>query len=72
LVNLTATDIKKNLKEVKGKIIRAKKASSGMYRYGIKFTGGNKRVTQFVATVIKEYNFRRDNLTLKVKQRIKN
>ena len=72
LVNLTATDIEKNLKKVKGKIIRAKKASSGMYLYGIKFIGGNKRVTQFVATVIKEYNFRRDNLTLKLKQRIKN
>ena len=71
LVNLTASDNEKNLKEVKGKIISAKKTSSGMYLYGIKFIGGNKRVTKFVATVIKEYNFRRNNLTLKVRQRIK-
>jgi predicted Zn finger-like uncharacterized protein len=70
-VNLTATDNEKNLIEVKGKIIRTKKASSGMYRHGIKFIGGDERVTKFIATVIKEYNFRGNNLTLKVKQRIK-
>ena len=70
-VHLTASDNEKNLAEVKGQIIRTKKASSGMYLYGIKFIGGNKSVTKFVATVIKEYNFRRNNLTLKVKQTIK-
>ena len=69
-IKLTTTDNEKNLIEVKGKIIRTKKASNGMYLHGIKFIGTNDRVTKFIATVIKEYNFRGKNLTFKVKQRI--
>ncbi len=68
-LKLAATDNEKNLIEVKGKIIRTKKASTGMYLHGIKFIGVDERVTKFIATLIKEYNFRGKNLFYTVKQK---
>jgi predicted Zn finger-like uncharacterized protein len=70
-VRLAATDNKKNLTEVKGIINRTQKNSDGMYLHGIKFIDSNERVSKFISIVIKEYNFRENNLTIKVKQMIK-
>ena len=67
LLKLAATDNKKNLIEVEGKIIRTKKVSTGMYLSGIRFIGVDERVTKFIATLIKEYNFRGENLFFTVK-----
>ena len=61
-LKLAAIDNEKNLIEVGGKIIRTKKASTGMHLSGIKFTGADERVTKFAATLIKEYSFREKNL----------
>ena len=68
---LVATDNENNLIEVKGKIIYRKKASTGMYQSGIKFIGVEERVTKFIAALIREYNYRRKNLFLAVKQKNK-
>ncbi len=70
LLVLAATDWEKNLIEVKGKIIRSKKTANEMYLSGIKFIGVDERVTKFIATLIKEYNFRGENLFFTVKQKI--
>jgi len=66
-LKLSATDNKKNLIEVEGKIIRTKKVSTGMYMYGIRFIDVDEQVTKFIATLIKEYNFRGENLFFTVK-----
>lgn len=62
LIVLAATDRKKNLIEVKGKIAYSKRTSSGIYFTGIEFTGVNERVTQFITKLIKEYNWQGYNL----------
>ena len=66
---LASTDIENNLIEVTGKIIHSKKTSTGMHQSGIKFIGVNERVTKFIVTLIREYNFRRKNLFLAVKKK---
>ena len=62
LIVLAATDREKNLIEVKGKLAYLKKQPTGTYYAGIEFTGVNERVTQFIAKLIKEYNYSGYNL----------
>jgi hypothetical protein len=62
LIVLAATDRKRNLIEVKGKLAYSKKTSTGMYFSGIEFIGVNERVTKFIAKLIKEYNNQGYNL----------
>ena len=69
LLVLAATDKKNNLIEIKGEIIRIRRKPNGMFFIGIKFIGVEERVSQFVATLIKEYSFRRENLFYSVKQK---
>jgi predicted Zn finger-like uncharacterized protein len=62
LIVLAATDRKRNLIEVKGKLAYSKKTSTGMCFSGIEFIGVNERVTKFIAKLIKEYNSQGYNL----------
>ena len=70
LIVLAATDRKKNLIEVKGKIAYSKRTSSGTYFTGIEFTGVNERVTEFITKLIKEYNWQGYNLFYRWHDRI--
>jgi predicted Zn finger-like uncharacterized protein len=68
LLVLTATDKDKNFVEVKSKLIYSKKTSIGTYYCGIEFIGIDERVTNFIAKLIKEYNFRGNNLFITLKK----
>ena len=69
LLVLAVTDKNNNLIEIKGKIIRSRKKPIGTFLIGIKFIGVDQRVAQFVATSIKEYSFRQENLFYSIKQK---
>ena len=69
LLVMAVTDKMNNLIEIKGEIIRIRRKPNGMFFIGIKFIGVEERVSQFVATLIKEYSFRRENLYYSVKQK---
>ena len=66
---LTATDKMKKVIEVNGRLIYAKKASSGTYYCGIEFVGNDRSVKGFITKLIKEYNFHRNNLYITLKKR---
>ena len=66
---LTATDKMKKVIEVNGRLIYAKKSSSGTYYCGIEFVGNDRRVKGFITKLIKEYNFQRNNLYITLKKR---
>lgn len=66
---LEAIDDEKNLIEVKGKLIHSKKTSTGMVLSEIKFIDVDERVTKFIATLIREYNYRVKNRSFTVKQK---
>ena len=65
---LTATDKEKNFVEVKSKLIYSKRTSIGTYLCGIEFIGIDERVINFIAKLIKEYNFRGNNLFITLKK----
>jgi hypothetical protein len=69
LLVMAVTDKMNNLIEIKGEIIRIRRKPNGMFFIGIKFIGVEEKVSQFVATLIKEYSFRRENLFYSVKQK---
>ena len=69
LLVLGITDKNNNLIEIKGKKIRSREKPIGTHLIGIKFIAVDERVSQFVATLIKEYNFQRHNLFYSVKQK---
>ena len=56
LIALAATDRKKNLIKVKGRLAYSKKTSIGTFFSGIKFIGMEKHVTKFIVNLVKEYN----------------
>ena len=68
LLVLTATDKDKNFVEVKSKLIYSKKTSIGTYYCGIEFIGIDERVINFIGKLIKEYNFRGNNLFITLKK----
>ncbi|MGD9228723.1 MAG: zinc-ribbon domain-containing protein [Desulfobacterales bacterium] len=65
LIILTATDRKNNFFEVKGQLAYSKKISAETYFSGIKFSGVNERVTEFITNLIKEYNYQGHNLFIR-------
>ena len=65
---LTATDRTKNHIDVKGRLIYSKKAPNGTYLCGIEFIGNDKRVTDFITKLIKEYNVQRNNISITLKK----
>ena len=66
VLSLMAADIDNNLVEIEGKLIYCTKGSNGMYLSGIAFVGTDAQVAKFVANVIKEYNYRKNNLLIAV------
>ena len=68
LLVLTATDKDKNFVEVKSKLIYSKRTSIGTYLCGIEFIGIDERVINFIAKLIKEYNFRGNNLFITLRK----
>ena len=67
-LSLLATDAENNNIEIKGKLIYCTKLSTGMYRSGIEFIGTDKRVGKFVAKLVREYNYRKNNVLIAVEQ----
>ena len=70
LLVLATIDRKNNLIEMKGELIRSRKTSSGMFHCGIKFIGVDERMEHFISNLIQEYNFRRKNLHIAIKQKV--
>jgi hypothetical protein len=70
LLSLMATDAENNKIEIKGKLIYCTKLSTGMYRSGIEFIGTDKRVEKFVSKLVREYNYRKNNLLKDADQQI--
>ncbi len=68
LLSLMATDAENNNIEIKGKLIYCTKSSTGMYRSGIEFIGSDKQVAKFVTQLVREYNYRKNNLLIAVEQ----
>jgi len=67
---LTATDKKKNVIEAKGRLIYSKRTSSETYLCGIEFIGNDKRVTDFITKLIKEFNVQKNNLFITLKKKV--
>jgi hypothetical protein len=63
---LSATDRDNNLMELRGKLIHSTRSATGTYLSGIEFIGVDARVRDFIARLIKEYNFRGSNLFIAV------
>ena len=67
---LATIDRKNNLIEVKGELIRSRKTSRGMFLCGIKFIGVDERMEHFISNLIKEYNFRRQDPHIGIRQKV--
>ena len=63
LISLMAVGLDNKFIEIKGELVYSERTDSGMYRSGIKFIGTDEQVTKFVVGLIKEYNYRRNNLS---------
>jgi c-di-GMP-binding flagellar brake protein YcgR len=70
LLVAATTDNKNNLFEVKCKLMRTRKTSTGTFLSGIKFIRVDQRMEQFISNLIKEYNFRGKNLHIAVRQKL--
>jgi hypothetical protein len=62
LLSLMAVDLEDTLFEIRGRLMYSKKSSAGMYLSGIAFVGSDEQVTNFVIKLVKEYNYRKNNL----------
>ena len=63
-ISLLAVDLDNKFIEIKGELVYCKKTDSGMYHSGIKFVGTEEQVKDFIVGLIKEYNYRRNNLII--------
>ena len=70
LLVLATIDSKNNPIEVKGELIRSRKTSRGMFLCGIKFIGVDERMEHFISNLIKEYNFRRQDPHIGIRQKV--
>lgn len=62
IITLAATDRKKKLFKVKGRLAYSKKTSIGTYFSGIRFIGMEEHVIKFIVNLVKEYNYNGYNL----------
>ena len=67
---LAATDLEGNIIEVKGRLIYCAKTAPGTYHSGIEFIGVDKRVTKFIAKLIKGYKYRGYNLFIAIARKL--
>ena len=65
LLSLMAVDLKDNLFEIRGRLMYSRKSSTGMYLSGIAFVGSDEQVANFVIKLVKEYNYRKNNLFIR-------
>ena len=63
-LSLMAVDKDSVLFEIKADLVYCKKSVSGKYQSGIKFRGTELQMLNFVTRLIKEYNFRKNSLSL--------
>jgi len=68
MISLMAVDLDNKFIEIKGELIYSKKTDSGMYHSGIKFVGTDEQVKNFIIGLIKEYNYRKNNLLISLAQ----
>jgi len=68
LLVLTATDREKQFIEVEANLKYTKASSSGTYLCGIEFIGNEERVKAFITNLIKEYNVKKNNLFITLKE----
>jgi hypothetical protein len=64
MISLMAVGLDNKFIEIKGKLVYSERTDSGMYRSGIKFVGTDEQVTRFIIGLIKEYNYRKNNLLI--------
>ena len=64
LISLMAVGLDNKFIEIKGELVYSKRTDSGMYHSGIKFVGTDVQVIKFVVALIKEYNYRKNNLLI--------
>ena len=62
LLSLMAVDLEDNLFEISGRLMYSKKSSAGMYLPRIAFVGSDKQVAKFVIKLVKEFNYRKNNI----------
>jgi len=63
-ISLMAVDKENNLLEIKAELVYCKKTVLGKYQAGIKFSGTESQVLNFVKRLIKEYNHRKHSMNL--------
>jgi len=68
LLSLIAVDKDSILFEINADLVYCKKSAAGMYQSGIKFVGTELQVRNFVTRLIKEYNHRKNSLSIAVSQ----
>lgn len=68
LLSLIAVDKDSILFEINADLVYCKKSAAGMYQSGIKFVGTELQVRNFVTRLIKEYNHRKNYLSIALSQ----
>lgn len=64
LISLLAVDKENTLFEIKAELVYCKKTVTGMYQAGFKFIGTELEVLNFVKRLVKEYNFRKNSMSM--------
>jgi predicted Zn finger-like uncharacterized protein len=67
-ISLMAVDKDNNLLEMKAEVVYCNKADLGKYRAGVKFSGTQLQVLNFVKRLIKEYNRRKHSIPIELSQ----
>lgn len=65
LLSLMAVDLEDNLFEIKGSLMHSRRSPTGMYLSRIAFVGSDEQVANFVIKLVKEYNYRKNNLFIR-------
>ncbi len=65
-ISLMAVDKDNNLLEIKAELVYCKKMALGKYQAGIKFSGTESQVLNFVKRLIKEYNHRKHTMQIEL------
>ena len=65
-ISLMAVDKDDNLLEMKAELIYCNKAAPGKYQAGIKFSGTELQVLDFVKKLIKDYNHRKHSMDIQI------
>lgn len=64
-LSLMAVDLEDKVFEINARLIYSKKSSDRMYLSGIAFVGSDEQVQTFIAKLVKEYNYLRNNIFIR-------